>query len=181
MRKMHEIEVKILDINPAEIRRKLKKAGAKKVFEGKIDARFYDFPDSRVRKAGNHVRLRKFGKKKTELTFKHIKSRKKYKHNEEIDIVVPDFEAAHRFLTLLGLTNVKGYRKKRERYKLKNFQYEIDKYPKIPHFVEIEAKSDNPKKAKKLLQKAVKLLGYTMADTKPWNGFEVHQYYKKKI
>ena len=45
MRKMHEIEVKILDINPAEIRKKLRKAGARKTFEGKIDARFYDFPD----------------------------------------------------------------------------------------------------------------------------------------
>jgi adenylate cyclase class 2 len=177
----HEIEVKILDINPDEIRKKLRKAGAKKAFDGIIEARFYDFPDSRVKKAGNHVRLRKFGSKKVELTFKKLKSRKKYKHNEELDIVVPDFESMHRFLALVGLSNYKSYRKKRERYKLGSFQFEIDKYPKIPHFVEIEAKSKDEKKAKKELEKAVKLIGYTMGDTKPWNGFEVHKHYKKKM
>jgi len=180
MKESHEIEVKILGINPNEIRKKLRKAGAKKAFEGVIEARFYDFPDNRVKKAGNHIRLRKFGSQKIELTFKKLKSRKKYKHNEEIDLIVPDFESVHRFLTLVGLTKCKSYRKKRERYKLGNFQFEIDKYPKIPHFVEIEAKSKDEKKAKKELEKAVKVLGYKMSDTKPWNGFEVIQYYKKK-
>ena len=176
---MNEIEVKILDISPADIRKKLKKAGAKKIFKAKIDARFYDFPDGRIRKAGNHLRLRKVGSVKTEMTFKKLKSKKKYKHNEETDIVVNDFNDADKFLRMLGLTKVKGYTKTRERFKLKNFQYEIDKYPKIPAFVEIEVKSNDAKKAKKLLEKAVSLIGYKMKDTKPWNGFEVHKHYKK--
>jgi adenylate cyclase class 2 len=177
---MHEIEVKILDIIPAEIRKRLKKAGARKIFKAKIDARFYDFPDNRIKKAGNHVRLRKIGKK-VEITFKKLKSRKKYKHNEETDIEVNDFNAADKFLKMLGMTKAKGYTKTRERHKLGNFQFEIDKYPKIPYFVEIEAKSNDANKARKLLEKAVKLLGYKMKDTKPWNGFEVHKHYKKKI
>lgn len=178
---MNEIEVKILDINPAEIRKKLEKAGAKKLFKAGIDARFYDFPDGRIRKAGNHVRLRKVGRVKTEITFKKLISKKKYKHNEEVDIIVNDFNKAHKFLTSIGLTKVKGYTKTRERYKLKNFQYEIDKYPKIPHFVEVEAKSDDAKKAKKELEKALKVIGYAIRDTKPWNGFEVHKHYNKTI
>lgn len=179
--KMNEIEVKVLDINPAELRKKLKKAGAKRLFKVKIDARFYDFLDGRIKKAGNHVRLRKLGNVKTEFTFKKLISKKKYKHNEETDITVDDFNKAHKFLTSLGLTKVKGYTKTRERYKLKNFQYEIDKYPQIPHFVEVEAKSDDAKKAKKELEKALKVIGYTIKDSKPWNGFEVHKHYKKKI
>jgi len=178
---MNEIEVKILDINPVKIRKTLKKAGAKKIFKVKIDARFYDFPDGRIRKAGNHLRLRKVGSVKTEMTFKKLKSKKKYKHNEEVDIEVKDFNDTDKFLKMMGLTKVKSYTKTRERYKLKNFQYEIDKYPKIPAFVEIEAKSKDAKKAKALLEKAVKVLGYTMKDTKPWNGFEVHKHYNKKI
>jgi len=177
---MHEIEVKILDIDPAEIRKKLKKAGARKVFKAKIEARFYDFPDERIKNAGNHVRLRKIGNK-VEITFKKLKSRKKYKHNEETDIEVNDFNSADKFLKTLGMTKVKGYTKTRERHKLGDFQFEIDKYPKIPYFVEIEAKSDDADKARKLLEKAVRLLGYKMKDTKPWNGFEVHKHYKKKI
>lgn len=177
---MNEIEVKILDIDPAKIRKRLKKAGAKKIFKAKIDARFYDFPDDRIQKAGNHVRLRKIGNIKTEFTFKKMISNKKYKHNKEIDIVVNDFKKAHEFLTSIGLTKVKSYTKTRERYKLKNFQYEIDKYPKIPHFVEIEVKSNNAKKSKKELEKAINVIGYKIGDTKPWNGFEVLKHYKKK-
>jgi len=178
---MNEIEVKILDIDPAKIRSILKKAGAKKIFKVKIDAQFYDFPDNRIKKAGNHLRLRKVGDVKTEMTFKKLKSNKKYKHNEEVDIEVKDFNEADKFLKLFGLTKVKKYTKTRERYKLKNFQYEIDKYPQIPHFVEVEVKSNNAKQAKALLEKALKVIGYTIKDTKPWNGFEVHKHYKKKI
>jgi len=178
---MNEIEVKILGIDPAEIRKRLKKAGAKKIFKAKIDARFYDFPDGRIQKAGNHVRLRKVGSVKTEFTFKKLVSKKKYKHNKETDITINDFKKAHEFLTSIGLTKVKSYTKTRERYKLKNFQYEIDKYPKIPVFVEIEVKSNDAKKSKKELEKAVKVIGYKIEDTKPWNGFEVHKHYKKKI
>jgi len=178
---MNEIEVKILDIDPVKIRNILKKAGAKKIFKEKIDAKFYDFPDGRIQKAGNHLRLRKVGKVKTEITFKKLKSKKKFKHNEEVDINVDDFNKADTLLKMLGFTKTKEYTKTRERYKLKKFQYEIDKYPKIPHFVEIEVKSNNAKQAKALLEKAVKVIGYTIKDTKPWNGFEVHKHYKKKI
>ncbi len=178
---MHEIEVKILDIIPSEIKKVLKKIGARKVFEGAIEARFYDFPDGRIKKAGNHLRLRKFGKEKIELTFKRLVSRKKYKQNEETDIIVEDFNAMDSLLKSLGLTKVRDYKKKRTRYKAGNFQYEIDKYPKIPAFVEIEVKSSNASKAKKQLEKAVRLIGYSMKDTKPWDGFEVSRHYGVRL
>ncbi len=178
---MNEIEVKILGVNPKEIKKKLKKLGAKTVFENRtVHAMCYDFPDRSVRKAGNHIRLRKVGKK-VEITFKTLKSKKKYKNNYEVDVPVDNFESAHRFFSKLGLKKYADYRKKRSRYRIGKYQYEIDKYPGIPHFVEVEVKSDNVQKAVKELEKAVKLLGYTMADTKPWNTFEVHKYYKKKI
>lgn len=178
---MHEVEVKILDINPAEVRKKLKKAGARKVFENTtIHARCYDFPDSRIRKAGDHVRLRKVGKE-AEITFKDLKSRKKYKDNVETDVPVGDFGAMHRFFRKLGLKMYADYKKKRSRYRLGKWQYDIDKYPKIPTFVEIEVKSESAVKARKEVEKAVKLLGYTMKDTNPWNGFEVHRHYNVKL
>jgi adenylate cyclase class 2 len=178
---MNEIEVKILEINPAEIRKKLKQAGAKRVFGGTIGARYYDFSDRRIRKAGNVLRLRKFGKK-IELTFKNIKGKKKYKHADETDVIIEDFEAMHRFLTSIGLKHYAALRKKRERYQIKGLKFEIDKYPGIPYYVEVEAKTKkDTKKAKLLLEKGVRLIGYKMSDTKPWNAFEVHKYYHKKI
>ncbi len=178
---MNEIEVKILGVNPKEIKKKLKKLGARTVFENRlIHARCYDFPDKSVRKSGDHIRLRKVGKK-VEITFKHLKARRKYKNNEEVDVPVDDFNAMHKFFLRMGLVKYADYRKKRSRYTIGKYQYEIDKYPGIPHFVEVEVKSNDVKKAVKELEKAVKLLGYTMADTKPWNAFEMHEHYKKKI
>lgn len=178
---MREIEVKILGIDPAEIRKRLKKAGARKVFEGEISARFYDFPDGRIRKSGNHLRLRKFGEEKVELTFKRLKGRKNVKDNEETDVIVGSFEDADAVLRGIGLSVVRGYKKKRERYALGKIKYEIDKYPKIPPLVEVEAKSESPSRAKKELEKGVRIIGYEMKDTKPWNGFEVHRHYGKKL
>ena len=181
--KMNEIEIKILGIDPAEIKKKLKKAGAKTVFENTlVNARCYDFPNKKIRKAKNHVRLRKIGNK-VELTYKELKSKAKYKINEETDIVIniKDFKLMQKFLEKLGMKAYADYRKKRSRYRLGKWQYEIDKYPGIPHYVEVEVKSCNIAKGKKELEKAVKLIGFTMKDAKPWNGFEVHKYYKKKI
>lgn len=42
---MEEIEVKIIEIDPAEIIRKLEKLGATKVFDGEMNSIYYDYHD----------------------------------------------------------------------------------------------------------------------------------------
>lgn len=178
---MYEAEVKILDINPEEIKKKLKALGAETVFENrKLKANYYDFSDNRIKKAKNFLRLRNIGNE-TELTFKHFVTDNKFKINEETDIKVDDFNAMHNLLIMLGLKKYGDYSKKRSRYKLGEFQYEIDKYQGIPAFLEVEAKFSNLKKAKKELEKAVSILGFEMKDTKTWNAFQVHKHYSKKM
>ncbi|MBN2112365.1 class IV adenylate cyclase [Candidatus Woesearchaeota archaeon] len=174
---MKEIEFKILEINPNEIRKKLKKAGAKKVFAGNILAQYYDCENLMVRSRGNLLRLRMFGKE-PQLTIKKILGRKGYKVAEETDIVVGDFKRMHDALLALGFGCYGCLKKKRERWHLGGINFEIDKYPNIPYYVEIEAKTEKSSAdAKKKLQKAVRLLGYKMSDAKPMNAFEVHKHY----
>ena len=59
---MKEIEIKILDINPEKIRKKLLELGAEKVFDGEVHVISFDLPDERLNKAGQHLRVRKVGK-----------------------------------------------------------------------------------------------------------------------
>ena len=60
---MEEIEVKFLNIGPDLIEAKLKKLGAKKVFEKIYKRRVFNYPDLRLDKAGAWVRLRDEGDK----------------------------------------------------------------------------------------------------------------------
>lgn len=178
---MKELEIKILNINLAEMRKKLKKIGAKKIFSRKIIAQYYDNENLMVRGKGNLLRLRMLGKE-PQLTIKKIISTKGYKITEETDIVIEDFKKMHNALLALGFGCYGCLKKTRERWHFDGLSFEIDKYPNLPYYLEIEAKTNKSlAAAKKRLQKVVKLLGYKMSDTKPLNAFEVHQYYDKKL
>ena len=178
---MKELEIKILGVKPNDVRQKLKKIGAKKIFSGKIIAQYYDSEGYRIRSRGNLLRLRMFGDK-PQLTIKNTISRKKYKITEEMDIAVEDFKKMHNALCSIGFECYGRLKKTRERWVLDGLSFEIDKYPNLPYYLEIEVKTDKSMAAaKKKLEKAVKMLGFKMEDAKPMNAFEVHQYYGKKL
>ncbi len=131
-----EIEVKILEINVENVVAKLKALGAKRIGE-KIQRRFvYDF---NPKKENSWIRLRTDGAKTT-LTVKEI-------HNDgidgtkELEVVVDDFEKTNLLLEKLGFI-AKGYQEnKRISYVLDNVEIEIDFWPRIPPYLEIEAKT----------------------------------------
>jgi len=52
---------------------------------------------------------------------------------------------------------------------------EIDTYPQIPAFFEVESPNE------KELEEIVKLLEYTMKDAKPWNAWKLFEHYGKKL
>ncbi len=155
---MNEIEVKILEINKAEILQKLEKIGAKKIFEGEIDAKSFDYPDGRLKKEGRYLRVRKIGEK-TELCCKEKMESDSFKKRKEIDIEVESFEDMIALLEKIGLKLTFEYKKHRESYKLGNTRFEIDNFPGIPVYLEIEAQTEEE------VEKAVKLLGYTIKQT----------------
>ena len=174
---MKEIEVKILDIDRKKIEKKLRSLGAKKIFDGRIDARFFDFKNMPVKRAKNHFRLRKEGNT-TKLTFKVHVSKKKAKINKEYEVEVSDFETMKAILELLGLHVWKRMTKRRISYMLKGTRFEIDryagKYSFIPEFLEIEAKDI------KTIYRYAKLLGFRKEDCRPWTASDLRKYYARK-
>lgn len=156
---MKEIEVKILEINPEEIKKKLLDLGAKRIGENKFAATIFDFEDGRIRKRGELLRLRKIGDK-VELTYKSKEYKESdFKTAEEFETTVTDFNDMLKIFEKLGLKQTMYYEKIRESFKLNNAKIEIDTYPKIPTFIEIEAPTEEE------VEKTVKILGFDMKNT----------------
>ncbi|MCB9359209.1 CYTH domain-containing protein [Candidatus Woesearchaeota archaeon] len=169
---MEEVEVKILDIDKKKIERKLLELGAEKVFEGKVDAVYFD--DGSLGK-GKTLRLRKLGDK-VQLTYKENISRTIVKRVKEEETYLDDFDEALREFKALGFKMKRRIKKTRITYKLKDAKkvvtFEIDKFSSIPYFLEIESEE-------KLIFKYAKLLGFKRSQLKPWTGKDVFKHYGK--
>lgn len=170
---MKEIEVKILEVNPRLMKRKLKELGAKRVFSGNMLAIYYDTKRKTIAKNAQVLRLRS-KKNKVELTFKTSEaSKSNAKVCEETECHVDDFKAMDKILRSLGFKAARVVRKHRLSFKLDKLSFEIDTYPGVPPLLEIEASTITD------LRKAVKMLGFKMSETVSWNSFQVLEHYRK--
>lgn len=116
------------------------------------------------------LRIRSEGEK-TKLTFKEKISNEGVKIAEEIETSVSDLKKAESILNKLGLKEIKSTKKHRISYELNGARIELDKYDKIPIFLEIEAKNIEK------IEEIAKLLGYSKADFKTFTGKELFDYY----
>lgn len=160
---MKEIERKILGIDKRKLISRINtlKQRPRKIFEGRVHIRYFDFPDGRIRKKRDLLRLRVIiptGRKPfTELVYKkYIGVKKGCKYFNELEFPIPgsqDFEKLTQFFERLGLKKVVEYEKKRTLYSQGKIHFEIDEHPKIPAFLEIEAPSPAH------IEKAIRQLG----------------------
>jgi adenylate cyclase class 2 len=174
---MLEIEVKFLEIDKRKIEGRLKRLGARKVFEGEIFSENFDFPDRRISKSGDVLRLRRKseGKKEYgELTIKTRLSKKRAKIAEEREFHVRDYGRARKALMSLGLRPIVSVRKRRLSYTLGEARFEFDTIKGIPTFLEIE--SDSVDK----LKRYAKLMGLAMGEAKPWSFRDVLRHYNRR-
>lgn len=169
-----EIEVKFLNINPQEIERKLKKLGAKKIFNRLYQRRVFDYPDLRLNYRGAYIRLHDEGDQIT-LAFKQrigIKANdgtRNDKTMEEVEIKVSDFEKTAEFLGKIGLKEKFYEENRRIRYVLNNIEFDIDFWPQLEPYLEIEAVSWTE------IEKAIKLLGLNFEDKKIFSTYQIYQ------
>ncbi len=161
-----EYECRILDIEVEEIRKKLESIGAKKVKERSMRRYVYDIDPNRK---GFWIRLRDNGEKIT-LTLKE-KVSNEIDGTKEMEVTVDDFEKTNTILNRLGFIAKAYQENKRISFVYEDVEIEIDFWPKIPPYVEIEA--DSAEKVKKV----VKLLGFRMPDTTYISIPEVYQKY----
>ena len=170
---MKEIEIRILDIPLEETLQKLTVLGAQKTFDDEMLVTRMDFPDGRLKKSDRLLRIRKLGER-VELCYKGKNESDTYKIQEETEVVTSSYEDTIALFEKLGFMTVFQGQKHRTSYQLGKIKFEIDTWPGIPAFLEIEAPST--KEVKKYVQK----LGYTMEQTTTMSMTEIRKWYEKK-
>ncbi|MFC1801225.1 class IV adenylate cyclase [Nanoarchaeota archaeon] len=168
-----EIEVKILEINPEEVRKKILGIGAEKVFDGELNTILFDFPDESLLKKDNHLRVRQVGDK-VELCFKGKNESAQFKTKEEIEVNTSNFEDTVKIFEKLGFIRVYEGQRKRESYKLNQISFEIDTYPTMPTWLEVEAPTEEE------VIESVQKLGFTMDQTTNLGARDLEKMYAEK-
>lgn len=136
--KTYEIEQKFHIHNPTEIRRQLKKLGAKKLASGHETNEIFDI-NGTFRKKKILLRLRRYGNHRVCLTLKGPRMKHRYTKRLEIEMPV-DYRKTKAILNLLGYSVRATYSKKREEYKLLSCSVVVDYLSKLGWFIEIEGK-----------------------------------------
>jgi adenylate cyclase class 2 len=132
-----EYEVRVLEIDAEEMKKKLKEVGANLV-EDVFQKRYvYDF---KPKEPNKWIRLRTNGTTTT-LTIKNVES-SKIDGTKELEVVVDDFDAANEILAELGYAPRGIQENKRIKYNLNGVEVDIDTWPGIPTYLEIEGTSE---------------------------------------
>ncbi len=132
-----EYEVRVLNIDRKKIIARLEELNATFMWEHLQKRYVYDFIP---KEEGKWIRLRTNGNKTT-LTIKEIVN-DKIDGTKELEIEVSDFEKTNRILEKLGY-KPKGYQEnKRCQYMLDGVEIDIDSWPLIPEYIEIEGKTE---------------------------------------
>jgi adenylate cyclase class 2 len=151
---MHtEYEVRILEIDVSKLIEKLESLNAS--FEWDLLQKRYVY-DFIPKVDGKWIRLRTNGEKTT-LTIKNLVS-SEIDGTQELEITVDNFERCNLILKELGY-EAKGYQENRRiQYNLNGVEVDIDYWPLIPTYVEIEGPSEEA------VYNAVEALGFSRDD-----------------
>ncbi len=143
---MEEFEIKFLEVDVLELEKKLIAIGAKKIGETFSRVENFDFPDFRLKKINGWVRLRtEFDK--TTLTYKERQGvtsddgSTKDHGMKELEVVVGDFNTTKNLLFAIGLIVKFEQERKRIRWIKDDIEFDIDTWPLVPTYLEIEGPS----------------------------------------
>ena len=132
-----EYEIRILEINQDEMIKKLETLGATK--KGEFEQKRYVY-DLKPVQNGKWIRLRTNGKNTT-LAYKDIVS-DTIDGTKEVEFEVSSIRDAEEFLNKIGFNYRSLQENKRIQYILEGVEIDIDTWPMIPTYMEIEGKSE---------------------------------------
>ena len=134
-----EIETRFLDINKDEILKKLASLGAVDKGEEKLEEVIFHASDGSWIGKRKFVRLRKT-KNKIKLTYKE-NSEQTVDSAREIELELSDFDKCSSLFEKIGLRAMRQLEKYRHSFVLDEVTIDIDTWPKIPTYMEIEGPS----------------------------------------
>lgn len=142
MTKKHiELEARFLGVDIPDFKQRLSKLGAKDLGSDHLkEVIFFDKDLTWQENKKTVVRLRQT-KTGIHLAYKHA-AEDTLHGTEEIEFDVSNLEKAKLFLERCGLVAYCYQEKHRHSYKLGNVVIDIDSWPKIPPYVEIEGESE---------------------------------------
>lgn len=151
-----EIECRFLEIDKEALIKKLLELGAKDKGEELLEETIIYDQELKWRDINKRLRIRKDGGK-IFLTFKETKEHT-VDGTDEIELEINDYEKAELLFERIGLRPYRHQQKKRHTFLLNGVICDIDTWPRIPPFVELEGNSEEELKA------TAKLLGYDWKD-----------------
>ena len=157
----HEIETKGLDIDAEAFKEKITSLGAVKTQDTRLVVDWYRPKGIKEGQDPWFLRIRSNSEGKHEVTWKAksdiLGTARKHK---EINFFIGDPEKLSDLFESIGLENYAHQEKDRVSYDLKDWHFDLDTYPKMPAYLEIEGTSEE------LVNEAIKLLG--LENHKTW-------------
>ncbi len=141
---MEECEVKFLDIDVEQITAKIKSLGGVKQFDRIFKRVVLDYPDWRLNEDKSWVRVRDEGDRVTFCFKKRIDASEDGSNDKtmiEHEVVVSDFEETIELLHQIGMIDKFYEENRRVQYKLDDVELDIDYWPQLKPYLEIEAPS----------------------------------------
>jgi len=147
-----EIECRFLDINKEDLVSRLITLGATDLQEKFLEEIIIYDKDMKWRDGDKRLRLRTVDGQ-TKLSFKHHTAHT-VDGTTEIEFGVDDAKQAELFLEQLGFVSYRHQQKKRHTLVLDGVTFDIDTWPKVPTYVELEGESEDS------LKKVCKQVGF---------------------
>lgn len=132
-----EYEVRFLEIDTNNILKKLKEVGAVEIGNWRQIRKTFDLITPQK---NSWLRLRTNGETTT-LTVKEINSAK-IDGTKEAEVVIDDFNEMDTILTKIGLKARNYQENRRHQFRYKGVEIDIDTWPLIPTYLEIEGESE---------------------------------------
>jgi adenylate cyclase class 2 len=135
-----EIEAKVRVEGFGEVRRRLVHLGADRLGMSLERNELYDLPGRELAERGCRLRLRTIRRRGCApvLTFKGPKLGGRFKSRRELELGVSDKATARRLLEAMGYRPYFSYDKRRESWRVRGWNIELDEVPLLGRFVEVE-------------------------------------------
>ncbi|MEX1013731.1 MAG: CYTH domain-containing protein [Candidatus Paceibacterota bacterium] len=150
----HEIETKVLDIDSEKIQNKLLSLGAKKIKDTKLVVNWYRPVGTKEGEDLWFLRIRSNSEGVNEVTWKAKSDiMGKVRKQKEINFNIQQPEKLSNLFEEIGLEKYAHQEKNRISFEYEDWIFEIDSYPNMPAFLEIEGNSESHiKEAMELLK-----------------------------